>query len=119
MRTRKVEENRGVFLPQVGGSAQLFYLVTSGRCGSFTDGTMTCALGPGSCFGETALMYGGDAADATVRAMVPSTAWSVSRCGNVVFFARHVMLKTEICQDRLGTNIGNVEKRETFLQGRL
>ena len=117
MRTRKVEENRGVFLPQVGGSAQLFYLVTSGRCGSFTDGTMTCALGPGSCFGETALMYGGDAADATIRAMVPSTAWSVSRCGNVVFVARHFMLKTEFAKTGSGQTSETLKKERRFCRG--
>lgn len=64
---------------QVGGSADLFYLVKSGRCALHIDGTCVRALGPGSSFGEVALMYGGDTAIATVRAVAPSSLWSVSR----------------------------------------
>lgn len=73
------EGNEIVTQGQVGGSAGLFYLVKSGRCVSYVDGKIVRALGPGSSFGEVALMYGGDAADATVRAVVPSSLWSVSR----------------------------------------
>jgi hypothetical protein len=33
------------------------------------------------------------------------------------FWCRFLLNESDICQDRLGTNIGNVETKETSLQG--
>lgn len=66
-------------LTQGGSAAEIFYLIKSGRCVCYIDGSIARALGPGGSFGEHALMYGGGSADETVKAAVSTSAWSVSR----------------------------------------
>lgn len=61
-----------------GAEGDLFYVVSSGTCDIFVNGSLVSQVGPGQSFGELALLYDAPRA-ATVRASSPCTCWALDR----------------------------------------
>lgn len=76
LQEKKVAEGE-VIITQ-GDEGDYFYIVESGAVEFIKDGAKVNASGPGSSFGELALMYNAPRA-ATVTATQPATLWSLDR----------------------------------------
>ncbi|CAE7947433.1 TPK3 [Symbiodinium sp. KB8] len=77
-----------------GDDGDRYYIVAEGEFAIDVGGTRVATRGPGTSFGELALMYNTPRA-ATVRALVPSVVWVLDR----QTFRRSVMAATEARRD--------------------